>query len=47
MRAIEVLEHIGTPAAMKVLERMPGGEARYPETQDAIESLERLRAAKK
>jgi hypothetical protein len=47
MRAIEVLEHIGTPAAIKVLERMAGGEPRYPETQDAIESLERLKAVKK
>lgn len=30
--------------ALKVLERMAGGEPRYPETQDAIESLERVKA---
>lgn len=47
MRAIETLEHIGTPAAIQVLERMAQGGELYPETEDAKESLERVRQAKK
>lgn len=41
-RALEVLEHVGTPAAKQVLERMAQGAPESRLTQEAKESLQRL-----
>jgi hypothetical protein len=42
LRAIEALEHAGTPEAVKVLRWMAGGAAGAPETEDAKLALQRL-----
>jgi hypothetical protein len=42
LRAVEVLEHAGTPAARRVLETLAGGAAEARLTQDAQASLRRL-----
>jgi RNA polymerase sigma factor (sigma-70 family) len=42
LRAVEVLEHAGTPAARRVLETLAGGAAEARLTQDARASLRRL-----
>lgn len=41
-RAIEVLEHIGTPEARRVLKRMAGGAWEARQTREAKASLARL-----
>jgi hypothetical protein len=43
LRAIEALEHIGTPQARAALQAMSLGAPGAPETEDAILALERLR----
>jgi WD40 repeat protein len=49
LRAIEVLESIGTPAAREALEALAGGEPNARITQDAKQTLQRLeqKASKK
>jgi hypothetical protein len=42
LRAIQVLERIGTPEARDVLKKLAGGAAGARETREAQESLERL-----
>jgi hypothetical protein len=42
LRALEVLEHIGTPGAKEVLKSLAGGAGGSPLTQEAKASLERL-----
>jgi WD40 repeat protein len=42
LRALEVLEHIGTPGARQVLKTLAGGAPASPLTQEAKASLERL-----
>jgi hypothetical protein len=42
MRAVEVLEHIGTPDAREVLEKLTRGDPSARLTQEAKASLERL-----
>lgn len=42
LRAVEVLEHIGTPPARRVLERLAGGAPGALLTDEATASLERL-----
>jgi hypothetical protein len=42
LRVIEVLEHLGTPAAERVLRKLAGG-AQAPETDEAKAALNRLR----
>jgi hypothetical protein len=42
-RAIHILEHIGTPDAMKVIEEMASGHADASPTKTAKEALERLK----
>jgi hypothetical protein len=42
LRAIQVLERIGTPEARGVLKKLAGGAAAARETREAQESLERL-----
>lgn len=41
-RAVEVLEHLRTPEARRVLERLAGGNPAAPLTMDAKEALRRL-----
>src|SRR5262249_47714633 len=43
LRAVEVLEAIGSPEARKQLERLAGGAAGIEETEDAKAALARLR----
>jgi hypothetical protein len=45
MRAIEVLERIGSVAARKVLQRVAAGAALAPETDAATSALQRLARA--
>ena len=42
VRAIEALEHIGTPEAMDVLKRLAGGAAATRLTREAKAALDRL-----
>ena len=42
LRAIEVLEHIGTPEAQKVLQKLAEGAPEARQTREARASLERL-----
>ena len=42
-RAIYILEHVGTPNAMKVMEDMATGHADASPTKTAKEALERLK----
>ncbi len=44
LRAVEVLEYAGTPAAQRVLDRLAGGAADALETEDARAALKRLRS---
>jgi hypothetical protein len=41
-RAIEVLEHLGTPEARRVMEKAARGVQRTIRTEDAGEALQRL-----
>ena len=43
LRAVELLEGIGTPAARDVLSELAKGAAEAPLTRDAAATLERLR----
>jgi WD40 repeat protein len=45
LRAIEVLERVGTPAARQVLERVAGGAPGHPVTEDARGAVARLKKA--
>jgi HEAT repeat protein len=45
LRAIQVLERIGSPEARQVLERLAGGAPAARETRDARAALERLSAS--
>lgn len=45
LRAVEILEHIGTEQAQRVLEGLASGEPGSDLTEDARESLRRLRGA--
>jgi hypothetical protein len=47
LRAIEALEHIGTPEAMAVIEKLAKGAAGARETEDARRTLERLKKRQK
>jgi WD40 repeat protein len=43
VRSVEVLEHLGTPAARRALERLAGGAAEARLTQEALSALTRSR----
>jgi RNA polymerase sigma factor (sigma-70 family) len=46
LRAIQVLERIGTPEAQQILRKLAAGAAAARETRDANEALERLASAR-
>jgi hypothetical protein len=46
LRALQVLEDVGTPEARKVLESLADGAAGAPLTRDAKAALERLRTVR-
>jgi hypothetical protein len=45
LRAIRVLEHIGTAEARELLRKLAGGAAEVRETREAEKALQRLQRA--